>query len=177
MLSKFKNLIGYNNENDKKEVHTESRRETKIDTEKETEVRRCDCCNEQDIIIETSEMFKISDNGKKIPIFTHPKVNLHNGGVYDDVSICNNCFSTCETDTQKQYVWIFGKINSINKEVLLKEEIILDNNQRIADIKARAEEEIRKIVEQSNSLTSEINSLQNTIELYEHEQRQLESIL
>lgn len=177
MLSKFKSLIGYNSENDKKEVAIEARKEATIDTKKETEVRRCDCCNEQDIIIETSEMFKIGDNGEKMPIFTHPKVNLRNGGIYDDVAICNNCFSTCETDTQKQYVWIFGKINSIHREVLSREESIIDNNQRIAEIKKRAEEEIGRIVEQSNALTSEINSLQNTIELYEQEQRQLESSL
>lgn len=177
MLSKFKSLIGYNNENDKKEVHTESRKEATIDTKKETEIRRCDCCNEQDIIIETSEMFKVNDDGEKMPIFTHPKVNLRNGGIYDDVAICNNCFSTCETDTQKQYVWIFGKINGIHKEILTKEEAVIRNNDKIAEIKAKAEAEIRKIAEENNELASEMNSLQNTIELYEQEQRQIESSL
>lgn len=177
MLSKFKSLIGYSNDNNKKAVAVEPKKEAKIDTKKDTEVRKCDCCNEQEVIIETSEMFKIDEDGDKIPIFAHPKVNIINGGVYDEITICNNCFSTCENDTQKQYVWIFGKINSIHKEVVSREEAIHNNNERIAEIKARAEEEIRRIAEESNDLSVEINSLKNTIELYEHEQKQLEASL
>lgn len=174
-LEKFKNFIGYNNENDKKEEVAEAKKKSSIETKKESEVKICDCCNEQEITIEKSEMFKINEDGEKIALFEHPKVTVQNGGIYDDVAICDNCFSTCETDEQKQYVWIFGKMNSIHKEILAKEEIINQNNNLIEQIRLKAENEMRQIAEQSNAINAEINSLSNTIELYAQEQAHLES--
>lgn len=177
MLNKFKSFIGYNNENDKKEEVVENKKEPSIDTVKDIEKRTCDCCNEEEVIIETSEKFVVDENGNKTPLFSHARVTVSNGGVFDDVAICNNCFESCETDAQKQYVWIFGKMNSIHKEVLAKQEKISENNQRIEEIRLQAEEEMKKIMDSSNGLAAEINTLQNTIELYAKEQQQLESEL
>lgn len=178
-LEKFKSFFGYNS-NAVDLVETEikqPKQEASIDTKTETETRVCDCCGEQEVVITLSEMFKIDENGNTIPLFTHPKVNVENGGVYDDVTICDSCFSSCETDEQKQYAWLAGKMNSVYREVKAKEDAITENNKRIEEIRVKAEEEMQLIAQESNVLSSEINSLNNTLEMYAQEQELLESQL
>lgn len=177
-LEKFKNFFGYNSSSPEEvEVESKIKQEPSIDTKTSTEVKVCDCCGENEVTITFSEMFKIDENGKTIPLFTQPKVQLKNGGVYDDVTICDSCFSTCETDEQKQYAWIAGKMNSIYKEIQSKEAVIMENNSKADQIRREAEEKIQSIMHESNMIGSEINNLNNTLEMYAQEQAQLESML
>lgn len=177
-LEKFKNFFGYNSNTPKEaEIENNIKQEPSIDTKTSTETRICDCCGENEVSITLSEMFKIDENGQTIPLFTQPKVHLKNGGIYDDVTICDSCFSTCETDEQKQYAWIAGKMNSIYKEIQAKESLVMENNNKIEQIKMEADEKIQMILQESNGIGSEINNLHNALEMYAQEQSQLESML
>lgn len=177
-LDKLKSFFGYNsNTVETVEPEVKPKQESSIDTKVETEKRVCDCCGEQEVVITLSEMFKKDEYGNTIPLFTHPKVTLENGGVYDDVTICDSCFSACETDNQKQYAWLAGKMNSLYKEVQAKEAIIAENNNKIKEIQAEAEEKMQSVERESNILHSEINSLNNTLEMYAQEQELLENQL
>lgn len=153
----------------------EAKKEKSIDTVSNTEIRVCDCCNECNIEIITSETFVIDENGNKQSLYSEPRVVMNNGGIYDEnIAICDGCFSECETDTHKQFVWMTGKMNSLYKEMVAKEESIKNNNMLMEQVKAEAEERMKQIAEDSNSINSEIANLNNLLQLYSQEYENLE---
>lgn len=177
MLNKIKSLMGYSNVNEEYNSSDtiEVKREKTIDTESNTEVRVCDCCNETNIEIITSETFVVDENGNRQSLYSEPRVVMNNGGIYDeDIAICDNCFADCETDVHKQFVWMTGKMNSLYKEMVAKEECIKNNNLLIEQIKTEAEERMSQIVEESNGINSEIANLNNLLQLYSQEYENLE---
>lgn len=176
-IQKIKNFIGYSNEVEEqkqKEVVSESKKDAVIDTKTTKEIRVCDCCNEQDIEITQTSMFRVDEKGESTPLFQHPRETVENGVIYEGVAVCKSCYSVCENELHQQFVWITGKMNCLHKEIISKNETIEANNKLIEQIKLEAEEKIRAVAEESNLLNSEINNLQNTVELYKQEQCQLE---
>lgn len=180
MLKKIKSLMGYSNVNEQEFSNNtndsiEAKKEKTIDTISNTEIRVCDCCNETNIEIVTSETFVIDEMGNKQSLYSEPRVVMNNGAIYDDnIAICDGCFADCETDTHKQFVWMNGKMNSLYKEMVAKEECIKNNNLLIEQVKADAEERMRQIAEESNSINSEIANLNNMLQLYSQEYENLE---
>ena len=173
-IGKLKNFMGYNDENEVNDIKNYEKKEPVIDTKVNTETRKCDCCRESEVIITKEEMFKVSEDGQKYPLFKEPILKFSGGEIYEGIAICDKCFADCKTLPQEQYVWIFGKMNSLQNIISDKQESIDKNNKRVEEIRKQADEEIRQINEQSNKLNAEINRLQNNIDLYSQEQLKLE---
>ena len=177
--NKVKNLLGYTApQAEKAEVTMEtSSQEESIKKENDSKTFTCDCCGESSVTIEISELFKLDNEGNKIPLYSHPKVNTTNGSIYDDVVICEQCYSMCQTDAQKRYVWIAGKINQLQKEISDKETMKSENNALIENIKLEAEKQINDVLENSNVLSAEIMNIATTIQHLQQEQLNLEKAL
>lgn len=174
MLKKLKNIMGYGEE---KIIETETKieevYEKKVYKEAKIEKSFCDCCNQNEIEIEIRDPYIIQSDNTTSHLYTHPKITFTGGGIYDDIVICDECFKDCIDDTERQIVWVTGKVNSIKKEI----SDIADEREKsivmIEKIKKEAEEKIQRIVEDINMLDMNINEKNNDIEAYFQEQDRL----
>lgn len=163
MLKKIKNLFYQDTEENVREdefLTTETSKEVStpkktIDTKITENKIPCDCCNQNTILEKSTLAFKLEViNGveTEIPLYSNAVVKYIGGEIIDDVAICDECKSMCDTPEKEKYIWINGMLNRIHSLIDQNESKKEENLNRVQNIQETAEQQIKAILEENKNI-------------------------